>query len=251
MKSIQLALGLDACGKVLGFEMCGGDLISALPVDIISGCFDVSDACGINPPPSPSPGPAPPPAGSVLCDVGSACPSHTPVCSIDGFHCEPLDYPVACMTADVPSWESNACAGDYPVCARDAEGMYCTSETGLDVDCDEGGYCDDSGICNVGGCCPNDYPVYCMTAQSPRNAFSGERNCCSGDFPICKTDGCYNIGGERDSSLGSPAKSYRPTPNATRSSLARPNRKRDQKLTAPIHHDEPRRARPIFHYTGP
>ena len=61
--TVELKLGFDACATVLGFTVCGSELLSELPVNIIDEPFAWSDACGGGPAPPPSPpGPGPPPS---------------------------------------------------------------------------------------------------------------------------------------------------------------------------------------------
>ena len=54
------------------------------------------------------------------------------------------------------------------------------------------GSCGDSGVCNIKGCCPFEAPVLCMTQEVPRDGGF----CCSGDFPICVSNGCQAGNGE-------------------------------------------------------
>ena len=58
--TMDLKLGFDACATVLGYQVCGSELLSDLPINIIDEPFTWSDTCGGPPPPPSPPGPSPP-----------------------------------------------------------------------------------------------------------------------------------------------------------------------------------------------
>ena len=113
-QSIKVDLGVDVCGSVLGVQVCGASITSALPIELVSASLDL-DICGSGPGPGPGPSPGPPtPPSGYECDDGSSCSAANPVCVYQG--CAPADAPVLCDTEDAPISSGSCCSGDYPIC---------------------------------------------------------------------------------------------------------------------------------------
>jgi hypothetical protein len=45
LENLEIKLGLDGCGKVLGHEACGSDLTSKLPIYVLDHTFDFDSLC--------------------------------------------------------------------------------------------------------------------------------------------------------------------------------------------------------------
>ncbi len=45
LDDVAVELGVDACATILGYKKCGKDLVTGLPIYLISGKFDFSDIC--------------------------------------------------------------------------------------------------------------------------------------------------------------------------------------------------------------
>jgi len=45
LDSLTVSLGLNLCGEIFGHQVCGSDLYSGLPVQVLSGTWDFSSLC--------------------------------------------------------------------------------------------------------------------------------------------------------------------------------------------------------------
>lgn len=49
LDAVTISLGVDACASIFGFQKCGSDLTSDLPIYILNDQFDFSELCGPDP----------------------------------------------------------------------------------------------------------------------------------------------------------------------------------------------------------
>ena len=173
---VDLSIGLDICGNILGKHFCAKDFLSSVfPWDIFDEKMDISEVChGIPPPPpapAPPPGPAPAPpappghfhyedpskgpciAGEEVAQLpgisGKFC---SPTCSAE-LKC-PIDLPPPANKADKEATASPLCVLDQEnvltEALESAETTHCAMICAGGLTCPDGASCKtyrDTQIC--------------------------------------------------------------------------------------------------------